>query len=210
MQEMRIDRSVVVNAATEAGIDLDTITTDLRPTDEIMAPAWKMRATADQLIVFAAQLVENLAAGEHVVDWYESTGFVAELSRHVVLGPINLGTGSMELTFGLCELVSPPEPTQVTVYRSGPSASWELLGAPQGYRIAGERERVMVSAAQLVIDHPGTIIRYEDKGSLTDRMRVANYIPSAARWCAPDTFPCGCPVAVVRDEGHQEGCGYRA
>lgn len=58
---------------------------------------------------------------------------------------------------------------EVTVYRSGPSASWELIGGPSAFG-ATNKDAVLAAAANLAIAQPGLVIRYDDRGSLRRRM----------------------------------------
>lgn len=58
---------------------------------------------------------------------------------------------------------------EVTVYRSGPSATWELIGGPRAFG-AVLRDAVLVAAAELAIAQPGLVIRYDDQGSLRNRV----------------------------------------
>jgi hypothetical protein len=64
--------------------------------------------------------------------------------------------------------VVPEHDQEVIVYRANASASWQLLGARSSFA-AVDRDKVMIRAAQEVVERPGVRITYCDDGALNKR-----------------------------------------
>lgn len=171
MDVFEIDITMVQRAARRAGIDVDYIGAAHLP-DVGDEPAWAMRATADQLITFTAELMDEFATGS---DRYSAQS-VIDLGKHVRIDhtDTDTDTGDMTLVFTDSRLVGGPPvvgENEVLCYRE--SVSWRLIVGPdidtRHQFGAVDRDAVLASCALLAIERPGLVIRMQDDNSLTAR-----------------------------------------